>query len=121
MPELYSLMPSILQINVRYLPLGQEIITLEQYSALNPEILATGAGTQLAKTLTSMFVKYSTYTSLIKAKNILYIAKRTSIPVPRLYTAYTYGPLDRDVNDFRSVYDTYIFVEFIEGKDLGKS
>ncbi|CAE7208000.1 hypothetical protein PTNB85_09316 [Pyrenophora teres f. teres] len=69
----------------------------------------------------SMLVEYGTHASLIEAKNMLYVAERTSIPVSRLFAAYAYGPLDRDVDNFRSVYDTYIFMEFIEGEDLGKS
>ncbi|CBX99268.1 predicted protein [Plenodomus lingam JN3] len=32
-----------------------------------------------------------------KAKNMLYVAESTSIPLPRLFTAYTYEPLDRDI------------------------
>jgi aminoglycoside phosphotransferase (APT) family kinase protein len=68
-----------------------------------------------------MLVKYGTHASLIEAKNMLYVAERTSIPVPRLFAAYAYRPLDRDVEDFGSVYDTYIFMEFIEGEDLEKS
>jgi len=87
----------------------------------NPEMLATGAGTLLAKMSPSMLVKYGTHVSLIEAKNMLYVAERTSIPVPKLFAAYAYGPLDRDVGDYGSVYDTYIFMEFIEGEDLGKT
>ena len=83
--------------------------------------MATGAGTQLAKISRSMLVKYGSHASLIEAKNMLYVAERTSIPVPRLFAAYAYGPIDRDVDDFGSVYDTYMFIEFIEGEDLGKS
>jgi hypothetical protein len=121
MPELYSSMPSSPQINVLYLAPGQEIITPEQFKASNPEILATGAGTQLAKMSPSMLVKYGTSASLIEAKNMIYVAENTSIPVPKVFAAYAYGPLDRDVDDFGSVYDTYIFMELIEGEDLGKS
>ncbi|KAF2710196.1 hypothetical protein K504DRAFT_533175 [Pleomassaria siparia CBS 279.74] len=67
-----------------------------------------------------MLVKYGTHASLIEARNMLYVAERTSIPVPRLFAAYAYGPPDRDVDDFGNVYDTYIFIEFIKGEDLGK-
>lgn len=121
MPELYSAMPSSPQINLLYLAPGQEIISPDQLRASNPEILATGSGTQLAKMSPSMLVKYGTHASLVEAKNMLYVAERTSVPVPRLFAAYAYGPLDRDVDDFGSVYDTYIFREFIEGEDLGRS
>jgi len=67
-----------------------------------------------------MLVKYGTHASLIEAKNMLYVAERTSIPVPRLFAAYAYRPLDRDIDDFGSVYGTYNFMEFIEGEDLAK-
>ncbi|KAF2755432.1 phosphotransferase enzyme family protein [Pseudovirgaria hyperparasitica] len=121
MPELYNSMPSSPQINVLYLAPGQEIISPEQLWASNPERLATGTGTQLAKMSPSILVKYGTHVSLIEAKNMLYVAEKTSIPIPKLFAAYAYGPLDRDVDDFGSVYDTYLFMEFIEGEDLGKS
>ncbi|RDI83055.1 hypothetical protein Vi05172_g6958 [Venturia inaequalis] len=121
LPELYSSMPSSPQINVLYLAPGQEIISPEQFRASNPEMLANVAGAQIAKLSPSTLVKYGTHASLIEAKNMLYVAERTSVPVPRLFSAYAYGPLDRDVDDFGSVYDTYIFMEFIEGEDLAKS
>ncbi|KAF1846479.1 phosphotransferase enzyme family protein [Cucurbitaria berberidis CBS 394.84] len=121
MPELYDSMPTSPKINVLYLAPGQEIISPEQFEASNPEALDTVAGAQIAKISPSMLVKYGTHVSLIEAKTMLYVAERTSIPVPKLYAAYAYGPLDRDVSDFGSVYDTYIFMEFIEGEDLERS
>ncbi|KAH7345871.1 phosphotransferase enzyme family protein [Pyrenochaeta sp. MPI-SDFR-AT-0127] len=118
MPELYNSMPSSPQINVLYLAPGQEIISPEQVEASSTEVIATGAGTQIAKISPSILVKYGTHASLIEAKTMLYVADQTSIPIPRLYAAYAYGPLNRDIGDFGSVYDTYIFMEFIEGEDL---
>lgn len=83
MPELYTSMPSSPQINVLYLAPGQKIISPEQFRALNPENLGTGVGRQLAKIAEpSMLVKYGTHVSLIEAKNMLYVAENTSIPVP---------------------------------------
>ncbi|KAI4945583.1 hypothetical protein J4E91_007926 [Alternaria rosae] len=117
MPELYSSMPSSPQIHVQYLAPGQELITPEQFHASNPESI----GGMLAKMSPTMVVKWGNHASLIEAKNMLYVAERTSIPVPKLYAAYAYGPLDRDLGDYGSVYDTYIFMEFIEGEDLRKS
>jgi hypothetical protein len=124
MPELYSSRPSSPQINLLYLAPGQEIISPEQFRASDPEILATGAGTQLAKMSPSMLVKYGTHASLIEAKNMLYVAERTSIPVPRLFAAYAYGPLNRDVDDFGSVL-RYIYLHGVRrrrrpGKVMGK-
>ncbi|KAH6859110.1 phosphotransferase enzyme family protein [Alternaria rosae] len=117
MPELYSSMPSSPQIHVQYLAPGQELITPEQFHASKPESI----GSMLAKMSPTMVVKWGNHASLIEAKNMLYVAERTSIPVPKLYAAYAYGPLDRDLDDYGSVYDTYIFMEFIEGEDLRKS
>ncbi|KAF1951119.1 phosphotransferase enzyme family protein [Byssothecium circinans] len=121
MPELYASMATSPKIHVLYLAPGSEIISPEQFNASNPEVLATGAGALLAKISPSMLVKYGTHASLIEAKTMLFVAEKTSIPVPKLYAAYSYGPLDRDVSDWGSVYDTYIFMEFIEGEDLEKS
>jgi len=117
MPELFSSMPSNPQIHVQYLAPGHELITPEQFHASNPENL----GGNLAKMSPTIVVKWGNHASLIEAKNMLYVAGRTSIPVPKLYAAYAYGPLDRDLGDYGSVYDVYIFMEFIEGEDLRKS
>jgi len=106
-------MPCIPQINVLYLAPGQEIISPEQFRASTPETVARGAGTQLAKISPSMLVKYGTNESLMEATNMLYVAEKTSIPVPTLFAAYAYGPLDRDIYESGNVYDTYISKEFI--------
>jgi len=121
MPELYDSMATSPKMNVLYLAPGLDIISPAQFEASNPEVIATGAGTQLAKISPSMLVKYGSHASLIEAKTMLFVAEHTSIPVPKLYAAYAYGPLNRDVDDFGSVYDTYIFMEYIEGEDLEKS
>lgn len=68
-----------------------------------------------------MLVKVGAHASLIEAKTMLYVAEKTSIPVPKLYAAYAYGPIDRSAEKYGSVYDIYIFMEFIEGEDLQKS
>ncbi|OCK78719.1 phosphotransferase enzyme family protein [Lepidopterella palustris CBS 459.81] len=121
MPELYNSMPTSPRINVFYVAPGLEIISPEQVESSKLELIATGAGTQLARISPSMLVKYGSHVSLIEAKTMLFVAEQTSLPIPQLYAAYAYGPLDRDVDDFGSVYDTYIFMEFIEGEDLEKS
>lgn len=87
MPELYSLTPSSPQINMLCLAPGQEIISSRQLRPSNPEIIATGAGTQLAKISPLTLVKYGTHASLVEAKSMLYVAERTSIPTPRLFAA----------------------------------
>lgn len=121
MPELYDSMPTSPRINVFYLAPEQEIISPEQVESSGLDFIVTGSGSHFAKISPSMLVKYGSHTSLIEAKTMLFVAEHTSLPVPKLYAAYAYGPLDRDVGDYGSVYDTYIFMEFIEGEDLGKS
>jgi hypothetical protein len=119
MPELYDSMPIEPKINLLYLAPGQEIISPEQVEASQLEVID---GTMLKKISPSMVVKYGSHASLIEAKTMLFVAERTSIPVPKLYAAYAYGPLlDRDFDDHGTLYDTYIFMEFIEGEDLEKS
>ena len=117
MPELFSSMPSSPQIHVQYLAPGHKLITPEQFHASNPESI----GGNLAKMSPTIAVKWGHHASLIEAKNMLYVAEKTSIPVPKLYAAYAYGPIDRSLDDHASVYDVYIFMEFIEGEDLKKS
>ncbi|KAI4927819.1 hypothetical protein J4E85_006331 [Alternaria conjuncta] len=117
MPELFSSMPSSPQIHVQYLAPGHKLITPEQFHTSNPESI----GGNLAKMSPTVAVKWGHHASLIEAKNMLYVAEKTSIPVPKLYAAYAYGPIDRDLNDHATVYDVYIFMEFIEGEDLGKA
>jgi hypothetical protein len=121
MPSLYTFKPSTPEINILYLAPEHELIIPEQVEASNPEIIAEGSGTLKAKIPATMLVKYGSHVSLLEAKNMLYVAENTSIPVPKLFAAYAYGPIDRDVGDYGSVYDTCIFEEFIEGEDLGMS
>ncbi|KAF1830483.1 hypothetical protein BDW02DRAFT_642124 [Decorospora gaudefroyi] len=93
----------------------------ELYTSMPSKRLATESGANLAKISLAMVIKYGTHVSLIEAKNMLYVAKNTSIPVLQLVVAYAYGPLDRDIDDFGSVYATYLFMQFINSKDLEKS
>ncbi|KNG47858.1 phosphotransferase enzyme family protein [Stemphylium lycopersici] len=118
MPELYDPMPSSPRINVLYLAPGQIVISPQQLEESNPENIAIGGGSRLARKSPTMCVKYGTHASLIKAKNMLYVTENTSIPVPKLFAAYAYGPIDREVGDFGSVYNTHIFMEHMEGEDL---
>jgi hypothetical protein len=108
------------KINVLYVAPGHDIIRPAQVEATK-EVIAIGAGALLAKISSSMLVKYGTHASPIEAKTMSFVAQHTQLPVPKLYAAYTYGPLDRDVDDFGSLYDTYIFMEFVEGETLEKA
>ena len=121
MPRLNTSAAEGPKINLLYADPGHEIISPHQVEMSKLETIAIGAGTQLAKISSSMLVKYGTHASLIEAKTMRFIAEHTSIPIPNLYAAYVYGPLNRDADDTGSLYDTYIFMEFIEGDNLEKS
>ncbi|KAI2747216.1 hypothetical protein DTO013E5_3762 [Penicillium roqueforti] len=43
-----------------------------------------------------------------------------TLPVPEIFACYTYGPIDRDIGDYGSLFDTYIFMTFVEGQSLDK-
>ncbi|KAF2007340.1 phosphotransferase enzyme family protein [Amniculicola lignicola CBS 123094] len=121
MPILYQPLPTSARINIFFQAPGHEIITPSQVEASKLSMIVTGASGNFARISPSMLVKYGTHVSLFEAKTLLFLAERTSIPIPKLYAAYAYGPLDRDVSDYGSVYDTYIFMEFIEGETLEKA
>jgi hypothetical protein len=108
-------MPSSPQINILYLAPGHKLITPDQASASNPKIIAGGSGILKAKVSPTMLAEYGGHASLIEAENMLYVAENTLIPVPKLFAAYAYGPIDRDIE-----YNVYIFEEFIEGEDAEK-
>ncbi|KAL3420399.1 hypothetical protein PVAG01_08898 [Phlyctema vagabunda] len=106
------------KINVLYLAPGHEIIRPAQIPAEETKTVGIQGGASISKLSPSMLVKWGTHVSLIEAKTMLFVAKETSIPIPTLYAAYTYGPLDRDVDDFGSQYDTYLFMASVEGETL---
>lgn len=50
---------------------------------------------------------------------MIFVKRNTeNVPVPKVFACYTYGPIDRDVLDYGSLYDTYIFMGFVEGRSL---
>ena len=50
---------------------------------------------------------------------MVYIAENSeTIPVPKIFAHYSYGPINRDIEDYGSLFDTYIFMSFVEGVTL---
>ncbi|ODM14618.1 hypothetical protein SI65_09963 [Aspergillus cristatus] len=49
---------------------------------------------------------------------MIYVSQHTSIPVPKIYAYVTYGPLERERYCSEPLFDTYIFMEFVEGRNL---
>ena len=122
MPELYSSMSEEPKIHIFYAAPGHEVLTPEQVDEIKPETVTTSGGAAMLKISPSILLKRGSHASLLEAKSMLFVAeKRPLIPVPKLYAAYAYGPFDRDLGDYGSVYDTYLFMEFVEGQTLEKA
>lgn len=52
---------------------------------------------------------------------MMFVKQNTeTLPVPEIFACYTYGPIDRDIGDYGSLFDTYIFMTFVEGQSLDK-
>lgn len=106
------------KINLLYLAPGQSIIEPEVVKTCSETVGGDGSSV-LAKLSPTMVVKYGQTVNPIEAKTILFVSGKTSIPVPKIHSAYLHGPLERD--DFGALpYDVYIFMEFIEGETLDK-
>lgn len=58
---------------------------------------------------TKMCVKYGQAVQLSETAGLMLVAEKTSIPVPKVYSA------------FRHDYTTYIIMDFIEGEQIGKN
>ncbi|KAJ5797005.1 uncharacterized protein N7518_005545 [Penicillium psychrosexuale] len=75
-------------------------------------------GVAIVKISPEVVVKIGPHINFIEAKNMTYVAENTGVPVPKVFACYTYGPIDRDPDDYRGVYDTYIFMTYITGETL---
>lgn len=76
-------------------------------------------GVEIAQLFPGIVVKFGSHVSIREAKNMIFVKRNTeNVPVPKVFACYTYGPIDRDVLDYGSLYDTYIFMGFVEGRSL---
>jgi hypothetical protein len=75
-------------------------------------------GVTIVKISPEVVVKFSPDINIIEAKSMIHVAQNTSVPVPKVFAYYTYGPIDRDIDDYGSLYDTFIFMSFIDGETL---
>lgn len=81
-------------------------------------IIFEGACT-IVKISPDVVVKVGADIGVNEAKAMIYVARNTNIPVPKVFACYTYGPIDCDPEDgCRGDYETYIFMSFIEGVTL---
>jgi hypothetical protein len=67
-----------------------------------------------------MVMKYGDSVRLSEARTLEFVRHHTSIPVPRVYAAYTYGPFEERDEEWHSKYDTYHFLDLVEGQTLEK-
>ncbi|KAK6336334.1 hypothetical protein TWF696_001895 [Orbilia brochopaga] len=77
-------------------------------------------GCKITKISPTVAVKYGCGVDVKEAITMEFIAEHTSIPVPKVHAVYTYGPFDRPEFDIVDEYDTYIFMDYIDGETLEK-
>ncbi|KAK2801643.1 hypothetical protein FQN51_005187 [Onygenales sp. PD_10] len=76
-------------------------------------------GVRIAKISPDIVVKHGTHVRVTEANSMLFVSQNTTtVPVPKIFGCYTYGPIDRDIEDYGSLYDTYVFMSFVEGQTL---
>ncbi|KAJ5457288.1 hypothetical protein N7530_012562 [Penicillium desertorum] len=75
-------------------------------------------GVTIVKISPEVAVKFGPHINIIEAKNMIYVAQNTGVPVPKVFAYYTYGPIDRDPDDFGGLYDNYIFMSYVAGETL---
>lgn len=104
------------------------IYSTPQFSAPGPEIvyeklkekenIIYQEGVLIVKVTPQIVVKFGPHVTVYEAKNMIYVAQKTAIPVPTVFVCYTYGPIDRDIEDYGSFFDTYIFMSLVDGQTL---
>ena len=111
---------------------GPQINTLystSDFSAPNPEcvrgkvntrnIIFNWGGVKIAKISPEVVVKFGSHVTINEAKNMVFVGKHTcNVPVPKIFACYSYCPICRDLDDYGSLYDTYIFMSFVGGQCL---
>jgi hypothetical protein len=79
-------------------------------------------GVKIARIYPEIVVKFGPHVTLSEAKNMMFVKENTeNLPVPKVFACYSYGPIRRDIEDYGSLFDTYIFMSFVEGQSLDKN
>ncbi|KAE8406430.1 kinase-like protein [Aspergillus pseudonomiae] len=76
------------------------------------------AGVTIVRISSMVVVKFGTRVTVTEAKSIIYVAQNSKVPVPEVFACCTYGPIDREIEDYDSLFDTYIFMSFVDGQTL---
>jgi hypothetical protein len=112
--------PSYPEIQVQIKAPDFEIIAPEDLSSLPYEVIFMRGGVKITKLSPGLLVKYGDNVHMNEAVTSDFVGRHTSIPIPRVYAAYTHGPFEVRGEEWSSKYDTYIFMEFVEGQTLEK-
>lgn len=76
---------------------------------------------KIARISPEIVVKFGSHVTLAEAKNMMFAKQNTeTLPVPKIFACYSYGPINRDIEDHGSLFDTYIFMSFVESQTLDK-
>lgn len=76
-------------------------------------------GVEIAKIFPEVAVKFGSHVTFSEAKNLMFVERNTeTILVPKVFAYYSYDPIRRDIEDYRSLYDTYIH-KFCRGPEPG--
>ncbi|KAJ5154948.1 uncharacterized protein N7500_010387 [Penicillium coprophilum] len=105
------------RLNVHYLAPGFSVIPPKAIDGLcqNQRSLLFCHGVTIVKISPEVVVKMGAHINFLEVKNMIYIVEKTRIP---LFAYYTYGPIDRDPDDYGGLYVAYIFMDFIDGDTL---
>ncbi|KAI9849020.1 MAG: hypothetical protein M1837_005911 [Sclerophora amabilis] len=117
-PVSVSSSPKKPEIEVYYVAPGHNIMSPEQVEASQVKVPKNEIGPATWKASETMALRCSSCVSIVEAKTLKFLAQKKISRVPKLLAAYTFGPLNRKIEDHGSLYDTYIFTEFIEGETL---
>ncbi|CAP91569.1 Pc13g05000 [Penicillium rubens Wisconsin 54-1255] len=80
----------------------------EKCNMLNP------GGVTVLRLSPDMVVKYGPHVTITEAQSMIFVAEHTkATPIPKVFAYCTYGPLNRDIDDYGSLFDTYIFMSLV--------
>ncbi|QKX54030.1 uncharacterized protein TRUGW13939_01112 [Talaromyces rugulosus] len=69
-------------------------------------------GVKIARISPEIVVKFGHHVTLSEAKDMMFVKENTdTLPVPKIFACYSY---------YGSLFDTYIFMSFVEGQSLDK-
>ena len=111
---------------------GLEVIYLTpDFSAPSPQEVAEKLndkaniiyrdGALVVTVASRVIVKLGAHITPQEAKSMIYVAENTSVPLPTVLSCYTYGPIEMDIDNHGSLFDTYIFMSLVDGETLDVS